>query len=123
MAKLRKHKLLQSNAWQATMMVWNDGLFSALAAHIIILLSKEAAIRRESGLNFGKDGLFVLVCAAIRRVIGPFQLVMDSILSNNDVLEQFELDGIRPQNVQFRPPSDLLAPARYTQLFSNNSGT
>ncbi|MFM7989013.1 MAG: hypothetical protein ACKPKO_57840, partial [Candidatus Fonsibacter sp.] len=62
---------------------------TALATHIIILLGKESAIRKESGLNFEKkDKLVVVVCDAIRRAIGPFQLVMDAILSNNDDLRQ-----------------------------------
>ncbi|MFM7982582.1 MAG: hypothetical protein ACKPKO_24995, partial [Candidatus Fonsibacter sp.] len=50
------------------------------------MLSKEAAMCRESGLNFDTDELVVVVCAAIRRVIGPFQLVMDLLLSGNNLL-------------------------------------
>ena len=64
LTQLRKRKLLQANAWQGTMTVWNDGLFTALAAYIIILLSKEAASRRESGLNFDKDTNY---CGGLRR--------------------------------------------------------
>ncbi|MFM7988389.1 MAG: hypothetical protein ACKPKO_54665, partial [Candidatus Fonsibacter sp.] len=72
------------------------------------MLRNEAAIRKESGLNFDNDELVVVVCAAIRRVIGPFQIAMDSLLSNNDVLSKSEFDRIHPHNVQIRLPSDLV---------------
>ncbi|MFM7988314.1 MAG: hypothetical protein ACKPKO_54280, partial [Candidatus Fonsibacter sp.] len=64
LAKPRKRKLLQSNAWQATMTAWNDGLFTALATHMIVSLSNETAVRKESGLNFDKDELN---CGGLRR--------------------------------------------------------
>ncbi|MFM7988452.1 MAG: hypothetical protein ACKPKO_54980, partial [Candidatus Fonsibacter sp.] len=75
------------------------------------MFHREAARRRESGLNFDKGELVVVVCAAIRLAIGPCKLVMDSLLSNSNVLRQFDLDGIHPHNVQVRLPSDLTGPS------------
>ena len=97
-------------AWQVSTAVWNDWLFAALAAHVILLLQREVISRRGCGLDFDKDELVVVVCAAIRRVVGPFQ-VMDSLLSNRHVLAQFDLEGIHPENVQIRLPSDLTGPS------------
>ena len=71
----RKRKMQQSGVWQVSTAVWNGGLFTALAAHVIHVLHREVASRRASGLNFDKDELVVVVCAAIRRVVGPFQVV------------------------------------------------
>ena len=90
--------------------VWNAGLFAALATRPILLLQKEVINRKGSGLDFGKDEFVVVVCAAIRRVVGPFQ-VMDSLLSNRHVLAQFDLEGIHPENAQSRLPSDLTGPS------------
>ena len=75
-------------------------LFTALATHV-------ALSRSDLGLNFDKDEL--LVCAAIRRVVGPFQ-VMGSLLSNRHVLAQFDLEGTDPENVQIRLPSHFTGP-------------
>ncbi|MFM7981492.1 MAG: hypothetical protein ACKPKO_19460, partial [Candidatus Fonsibacter sp.] len=75
------------------------------------MICKEAASRRESGLNFDKDELVVVVGAAFPRVIVPFQNVTGSLLSSNNVLRQFALDGIHPHSVQIRLPSDLIGPS------------
>ena len=69
----RKRKMQESGAWQVSTAVWNDVLFTALAAHAVLLLHSEVASRRASGLNFDKDELVVVVCAAIRSGVGPFQ--------------------------------------------------
>ena len=59
--------------------------------------------------------MVVAVCSAIRRVVGPFQLVMDMLLSDSDVLQEFQLAGIRPEHVQVRLPGELTGPsATYT---------
>ena len=52
----------------------------------------------------------MVVCAAIRRVVGPFQ-VMGSLLSHRHVLAQFDLEGIHPEIVQILRPSDLTGPS------------
>ena len=79
--------------------VWNDGLFAALTTHAIRLLRAEVLSRKGLGVNFDKDELVVVVCAAIRRVVGPFQ-VMDSLLSNRHVLAHFDLEGTHPEIAQ-----------------------
>ena len=90
---------------------------TALAAHVMLLLNREAASRKASGLNFNRDELVVVVCAAIRHVVGPFRLVMDSVLSDGNVLRQFGLEALHPENVQIRFPSELTGPsAVYTIL-------
>jgi hypothetical protein len=97
--------------------VWHDGLFTALAAHVILVLRAEVFSRRGLGLNCAKDKLVVVVCAASRRVIGPSQLLMDSLLPSRHVLAQFDLEGIHPENVHIRLPSDLTGPSTvYTIL-------
>ena len=50
---------------------------------------RATASRKASGLNFNKDELVVVVCTPIRNVIGPFRLVVDSVLSDGKVLRQF----------------------------------
>ena len=62
----RKRKMQGLGGWQVR-------LFTALATHV-------ALSRKDLGLNFDKDELVVVVCAAIRRVVGPFQLFIDSLL-------------------------------------------
>ncbi len=92
-------------------------LFTTLATHVMLLLNREAASRKASGLNNSKDELVVVVCAAIRHVVGPFRLVMDSVLSDGNVLRQFGLEALHPENVQSLFPSELTGPkAVYTIL-------
>ena len=80
-------------AWKSAAVVWNDGLFAILAASILMVLQEEAKQRREANRGFGEDELVVVVCAAIRRVVGPFQLLMDALLTDGDVLARFRLGG------------------------------
>jgi hypothetical protein len=42
----RNRNLQQGAAWQLSAAVWHDGLFTVLAAHILLLLQNEAANRR-----------------------------------------------------------------------------
>ena len=89
-------------------------LSMCLAASILLVLRDEVAARNTGS---GKDVAFedgeivVAVCGAIRRVVGPFQLVMDALLSDPDVLKEFHLEGIRPEHVQVRLPGDLTGPS------------
>jgi hypothetical protein len=81
----------QSGAWQVSAAVWNDGLFTALATHAILLLNMEVANHK-----------------ARRRA---FQLLIDSLLSDPNVLAQFDPEGIHPENAQSRLPSDITGPS------------
>ena len=72
----------QAGARQVCTAVLNDGRRTALAAHVLLLLQTEAASRRASGLDYDRDELVVVVCAAIRRVVGLFMIVMNSLLSD-----------------------------------------
>ena len=36
----------------------------------------------------------VVVCAAIRRVVGPLQVVLDALLREDDVAKQLALAGV-----------------------------
>ena len=74
--------------------VCNDGLFTALATHSIILLSREVTSHKALGLNFDNGALVVVVCAAIRRVVGPCLLVVGSLLSDQSVLALFDLEAL-----------------------------
>ena len=98
-------------AWKSAAAVWNDGLFAILAASILTVLQEEAKQRREANRGFEEDELVVVVCAAIRRVVGPFQLLMDALLTDRDVLARFDLEGLQPDHVQVRLPSDLTGPS------------
>ena len=71
----RKSHLRGTAAWQLSAATWHDGLFSTVAACALAILHKEARRRKEFG--FAEDELVVVVCAAIRRVVGPLQVVLD----------------------------------------------
>ena len=107
----RKRSHTAAPAWQLSAAVWNDGLSVALAATVLLLLQKEVIYRRDASLSFTDGELVVLVCSAIRRVVGPFQLVLDSLLSDADVLAKLGLQDIRPEHVQVRLPGDLTGPS------------
>ena len=77
------------NAWQLNAAVWNDGLFTMLATNILLVLRDEADFRRGQGSGFEDSELVVLVCSTIRRVVGPFQLLIDELLSNEEVRQSF----------------------------------
>ncbi|MFM7984177.1 MAG: hypothetical protein ACKPKO_33125, partial [Candidatus Fonsibacter sp.] len=81
----------------------------------MLLLNREVASRKALGLNFNRDELVVVVCAAIRHIVGPCRLVMDTVLSDGNVLRQFELEALHQDNVQILFPSELTGPnAVYT---------
>ena len=64
-----------------------------------------------SQIGFAEDELVVVVCAAIRRVVGPLQVVVDALLSDADVLAQFDLAGVRADHAQVRLPGDPIGPS------------
>ena len=82
-----------------------------LAASILLVLRGEVAARQGKDVAFEDGEIVVAVCGAIRRVVGPFQLVMDALLSDPAVLADFNLEGIRPEHVQVRLPGDLTGPS------------
>jgi hypothetical protein len=93
-------------------LVWHDGLSACLAACVLLLLQREVMARKRMlSAPFADGEMVVAVCSAIRRVVGPFQLVMNAVLSDPAVLNQFDLDGIRPEHVQVRLPGDLTGPS------------
>jgi len=98
------------DSWQLSAAVWHDGLSTCLAALVLNLLRREVASRGPAPV-FHVGEMVVAVCSAIRRVVGPFQLVMDKLLANPEVLQAFELTGIRPEHVQVRLPSELTGPS------------
>ena len=51
------------------------------------------------------------VCAAIRRVVGPLQVVLDALLREDDVAKHLALAGVRPDRLQVRLPGDLTGPS------------
>ena len=61
--------------WQLSAATWHDGLFSMVAACALALLQQEAQRRSTLRIGFAEDELVVVVCAAIRRVVGPLQVV------------------------------------------------
>ena len=63
-----------------------------------------------SKTGFAVDELVVVVCAAIRRGVGPLQVVLDALLREADVAEQLELAGVRPDHLQVRLPGDIAGP-------------
>ncbi|MFM7988493.1 MAG: hypothetical protein ACKPKO_55190, partial [Candidatus Fonsibacter sp.] len=66
-----QRKMLQrAGTWQVSAAVWSNGIFTTLAAHVMLLLNNEAASRKASGLYFNKDELVVVVCATSRRAVG-----------------------------------------------------
>ena len=53
----------------------------------------------------------MVVCAAIRRVVGPLQVVLDALLSDAAVCVQFGLARVRAGHVHVRLPGDLTGPS------------
>ena len=53
----------------------------------------------------------VVVCAAIRRVVGPLQVVLDALLREAGVAAQFGLAGVRADHAQSRLPGDITGPS------------
>ena len=53
----------------------------------------------------------VVVCAAIRRAVGPLQVVLDALLREDDVAKHLALAGVRPDHLQARLPGDLTGPS------------
>ena len=107
----RKRHLRHASAWQLSAVAWHDGLFTLLAACVLTLLQQEARKRRVSKIGFAVNELVVVVCAAIRRVVGPFQVVLDALLSDAAVRAQLDLEDVRSDHVQVRLPGDLAARA------------
>ena len=111
----RKRNMQESGAWQVSTAVWNDGLRTALATHAILWFCAKVFSRKGLGLNFDKDELVVVVCAAIRRVVGPFQVV-DSLLSNRHALAQSDLEVSTQRMCKSDSLATSLAPTRSTQF-------
>ena len=53
----------------------------------------------------------VVVSAAVRRVVGPLQVVLDASLSDAHVHAQIDLAGVRADHTQARLPGDLTGPS------------
>ena len=106
----RKANLRDTSAWQLTAAIWNDGLSSQLAACVLTLLQQEAQARRATNTGFVEDELVVVVCAAIRRVVGPFQVVLNALLNDADMRAQFDLEDVHQDHVQVRLPGELTGP-------------
>ena len=53
----------------------------------------------------------VVVCAAIRCVVGPLQVVLGALLREAGVAAQLELAGVRPGHTQVCLPGDLTGPS------------
>ncbi|MFM7989996.1 MAG: hypothetical protein ACKPKO_62845, partial [Candidatus Fonsibacter sp.] len=100
----RHRKMQHAGAWQVIAAVWNDGSFTTLTVHVTLLFNREAASRKALGLSLNRDVLVVVVCTAIRHVVGPLRLVMGSVLPDGNVLRQFGLEALHPENVQIRFP-------------------
>ena len=92
-------------------MAWHDGLFTLLAACVLTLLQQEARKRKVSKIGVAVDELVVVVCAAIRRVVGPFKVVLDALLSDATVRTQLDLEDARADHVPARLPGDLTGPS------------
>ena len=97
----RKRQLRDTAAWQLSAATRHDGLFSAVAACALALLQKEARRRSTSRIGFAENELVVVVCAAIRRVVGPLQVVLGALLREDDVAKQLAMAGRAPRS----PPS------------------
>ena len=57
------------------------------------------------------DELVAIACAAIRRVVGPFQAVVDALPRDAAVCAQFDLGEPRSDHAQGRRPGDLTGPS------------
>ena len=77
--RTRNYRKNENQCWELPAVVWNGGLSACLAASILLALRAEVADRADEG-----GDMVVEVCCAIRRVVGPFQLVMDKLLSDAD---------------------------------------
>jgi len=107
-----RKRFCDPSSWHMSALVWHDGLSACLAACVLLLLQREVMARKRMlSAPFADGEMVVAVCSAIRRVVGPFQLVMNAVLSDPAVLNQFDLDGIRPEHVQVRLPGDLTGPS------------
>ena len=91
-----------TSAWSAA--TWHDGLVSLLAPRVLTL----ARGARTPDVEHAVDELVVIVCAAIRRVVGPFQVVVDALLRDAAVCAQFDLGEPRSDHAQARRPGDLI---------------
>ena len=70
-----------------------------------------------SKTGFAVDELAAVVCAAIRRVVDPFQVVLDALLSDATVRAQLDLEDVRSDHVQVRLPATSPAPASAMSLW------
>ena len=106
-----------TTTWRSSSVLWHDGLFFTLAFHILRTLQAEARLRRgagaEEGSLFRENELVVLVGCTLRRMLGPFQKLMDWLLDPGQrwTRARFDLGGAMPCHVQCRPPGDLTGPS------------
>jgi hypothetical protein len=83
-ARTWNYRQKRNQCWELPAVVWNDGLSACLAASILLALRAEVADRAAKDIGFEDGEMVVAVCCAIRRVVGPFQLVVDKLLSDAD---------------------------------------
>ena len=105
---LRTHTRSQ---WQLNTVVWHDAPFTFLALYVLQLLSAEAHERRRKQRAFAKDELVIVVCSAIRRVVGAFQVVLGALFQDATVLARYDLEETHLENIQARLPGDLTGPS------------
>ena len=98
--------------------MWHSPLFTTLAVHILYSLETEALERRARSKTFHKNELVVVVGACLRRMLGPFNHLMEQLLAENSpVRSSFFLEGVEACHVQCRVPGELTGPsAKYAYV-------
>ena len=104
--------------WRVNAIVWHSPLFATLAVHILYQLEEEANERFKHDQTFKENELIVVVGACLRRMLGPFNHLMEQLLAEDSpVRESFFLKGVRPCHVQCRVPGELTGPsAKYAYV-------
>ena len=104
--------------WRAYGIVWHSPLFTTLALHILYQLDAEASERRDRGEAFKENELVVVVGACLRRMLGPFNYLMNQLLAEDSpVRGSFFLEGVKACHVQCRVPGELTGPsAKYAYV-------
>ena len=97
--------------WRPYSILWHDELFFSLAFHILCTLRAEAKEREAEGQGFRDNELVVVVGCTLRRMLGPFQYLMDQLLGDSDLRGCLGLEGVKPCHVQCRVPGELTGPS------------
>jgi len=104
-----------SEPWAKAAIVWQSGLFISMATCILQVLAGEVQERKAQRCDqdvplFRENEMLIFVGMSLGRLLRPFELFMEELLSWNKLRGHVDLEGVTMTLVSCRQPNDTTGP-------------